>query len=121
MSAVRVAFFALVAVVVAVTANLVLLGIATGPKDPVGTLSPRAGLVLLPTPPVAPTTTTTITIPPATTTTVTTTTTSGAGRPDSDHSRRAPAAPGRITAGFAPGRLSPNPPEPNRYRPLGRP
>ncbi len=75
MSAARVAFFALVAVVVAVTANLVLLGIATGPKDPVGTLSPRAGLVLLPTPPAAPTTTTTITIPPATTTTVTTTTT----------------------------------------------
>lgn len=74
MSAARVAFFALVAVVVAVTANLVLLGIATGPKDPVGTLSPRAGLVLLPAPPAAPTTTTT-TIPPVTTTTVTTTTT----------------------------------------------
>ena len=71
----RVAFFALVAVVAAVTANLVLLGIATGPKDPVGTLSPRAGLVLLPTLPAAPTTTTTIVIPPATTTTVTATTT----------------------------------------------
>lgn len=78
MSAARVAFFAVVAVVVAVTANLVLLGIATGPKDPVGTLSPRAGLVLLPAPPVAPTTRTTITIPRATTTTVTTTTTSPA-------------------------------------------
>ena len=75
MSAARVAFFALVAVVVAVTANLVLLGIATGPKDPVGTLSPRAGLVLLPAPPAAPITTTTIATPPATTTTVTTTTT----------------------------------------------
>jgi hypothetical protein len=75
MSVARVAFFALVAVVVAVAANLVLLGIATGPKDTVGTLSPRAGLVLLPAPPAAPTTTTTITIPPATTTTVTTTTT----------------------------------------------
>ena len=78
MSAARVAFFALVAVVVAVTANLVLLGIATGPKDPVGTLSPRAGLVRLPALPAATTTTTTatttITIPQATTTTVTTTT-----------------------------------------------
>jgi hypothetical protein len=74
MSAARVALFAVVAVIVAVTANLVLLGIATGPKDPVGTLSPRAGLVLLPAPPAAPTTTTTITIPPATTATATTTT-----------------------------------------------
>jgi hypothetical protein len=75
MSVARVAVFALVALIVAVAANLVLLGIATGPKDPVGTLSPRAGLVLLPTLPAAPTTTATITIPPATTTTVTTTTT----------------------------------------------
>ena len=71
----RVAFFALVAVVVAVTANLVLLGIATGPKDPVGTLSPRAGLVRLPALPAATTTTMTTTNPPSTTTTVTTTTT----------------------------------------------
>ena len=92
MSAARVAFFALVAVVVAVTANLVLLGIATGPKDPVGTLSPRAGLVLLPARPAAPTTTTT-------TTTITIPRhdddghdhdDTGAGRPDSDHSRRRP-------------------------------
>ena len=74
MSAARVAFFALVAVVVAATANLVLLGIATGPKDPVGTLSPRAGLVRLPAPPAATTPTTTITIPQTATTTVTTTT-----------------------------------------------
>ena len=37
MSVARVAFFALVAVVVAVTANLVLLGIATDRADPVGT------------------------------------------------------------------------------------
>ena len=72
-SAARVAFFALVAVVVAVTANLVLLGIATGPKDPVGSLSPRAGLVLLPASPAAPATT--ITVPQAATTTVTTSTT----------------------------------------------
>ena len=117
----RVAFFALVAVVVAVTANLVLLGIATGPKDPVGTLSPRAGLVLLPTLPAAPTTTTTITIPPATTTTVTTTTTPAPAVPTPTTPDGAPAAPGRITGRVAPGRLSPNPLEPNRYRPLGRP
>jgi hypothetical protein len=65
-SAARVVLFAVVAVVVAVAANLVLLGIATGPKDPVGTLSPRAGLVRLPSPPAA--TTTTVTIPPAVTT-----------------------------------------------------
>ena len=120
MSAARVAFFALVAVVVAVTANLVLLGIATGPKDPVGTLSPRAGLVLLPAPPAAPTTTTTITIPPVTTTTVTTTTTPAPAVP----TPTTPARPRRTGANHrrvAPGRLSPNPPEPNRYRPLGRP
>ena len=62
MSALRVAVFALVAVAVAVAANLALLGLATGPRDPVGTLSPRAGLVQLPAPPAA--TTTTATIPP---------------------------------------------------------
>jgi hypothetical protein len=67
-NAVRIALFLLVAVAVAVTANLVLLGIATGPGDPVGRLSPKAGLVRLP-----PTTTqlpatTTAPVPPATTT-----------------------------------------------------
>jgi hypothetical protein len=80
-SAARVAFFALAAVFVAVTANLVLLGIATGPKDPVGTLSPRAGLVLLPARRAAPTTTTKIAVPPSTTTTVTTTTTAAPAVP----------------------------------------
>lgn len=69
MSAARVAFFAVVAVVVAVAANLALLGIATGPKDPVGTLSPRAGLVLLPAQPAARNRATTITIPSAATST----------------------------------------------------
>lgn len=90
MSAVRVAFFAAVAVVVAVTANLVLLGIATGPKDPVGSLSPRAGLVLLPASPAAPATT--ITVPQAATTTVTTsTTTSSAPATPSPTTPAAPA------------------------------
>jgi hypothetical protein len=32
----------------AVAANIVLLGVANGPKDPVGRLSPRAGLVQVP-------------------------------------------------------------------------
>ena len=36
------------AVVAAVVANVVLLGVATGSNDPVGRLSPRAGLVRLP-------------------------------------------------------------------------
>lgn len=36
------------AVAAAVVANLVLLGVATGPHDPVGKLSPRAGLIPLP-------------------------------------------------------------------------
>lgn len=37
------------AVAAAVVANVVLLGVATGPNDPVGKLSPRAGLIILPT------------------------------------------------------------------------
>jgi hypothetical protein len=48
MNAARIVLFVLVAVTLAVTANLVLLGIATGPKDPVGRLTPQAGLVRLP-------------------------------------------------------------------------
>ncbi len=68
MNAARVALFVLVALAVAVTANIVLLGIASGPRDPVGRLTPQAGLVLLPTP-------TTPAQPPATTTTTTTTVT----------------------------------------------
>ena len=50
MTAARIALFVVVAVALAVTANLVLLGIATGPKDPVGRLTPQAGLVRLPSP-----------------------------------------------------------------------
>jgi hypothetical protein len=65
---------AVVAVAVAVAANILLLGIAAGPKDPVGTLSPHAGLVVLPPRRAAPTTTTMVMTPPATTTIVTTTT-----------------------------------------------
>lgn len=53
MTAARIVAFVLLAVALAVTANLVLLGIATGPQDPVGRLTPRAGLVLLPSPPPA--------------------------------------------------------------------
>ena len=50
MTAARIVLFVVVAVALAVTANLVLLGIATGPKDPVGRLTPQAGLVRLPSP-----------------------------------------------------------------------
>jgi hypothetical protein len=63
--------------VAAVAANLALLTVATGPHDPVGRLSPRAGVVQIPdTTPVhipatasSPTTTTTTRPPPVTTTT----------------------------------------------------
>jgi hypothetical protein len=48
MTVARIALFVVVAVALAVTANLVLLGIATGPKDPVGRLTPQALLVRLP-------------------------------------------------------------------------
>jgi hypothetical protein len=54
-AAARIALFVVIALAVALTANLVLLDIANGPKDPVGQLSPRAGIVRLP----APVTTTT--------------------------------------------------------------
>jgi hypothetical protein len=57
-TAARIALLVLVALAVALTANLVLLDIATGPKDPVGQLTPRAGIVRLPVLP-APVTTTT--------------------------------------------------------------
>jgi hypothetical protein len=50
MTAARIVLFVVVAVALAVTANLVLLGIASGPKDPVGRLTPQAGLVRLPSP-----------------------------------------------------------------------
>jgi hypothetical protein len=44
----RIGFVLVLAVVAAVVANVVLLGVATGSNDPVGRLSPRAGLVRLP-------------------------------------------------------------------------
>lgn len=49
-AAARVALFVVIAVAVALTANLVLLDIANGPRDPVGQLNPRAGIVRLPAP-----------------------------------------------------------------------
>jgi hypothetical protein len=62
-TAARIAAFVLIALAVAVTANLVLLGIANGPNDPVGQLSPRAGIVKLPTATTTPTPTTTRPLP----------------------------------------------------------
>ena len=68
MNAIRIGAVLVLAVAAAVVANLVLLGVATGPNDPVGKLSPRAGLVqspastsptpVAPTPPPVDTTTT---------------------------------------------------------------
>jgi hypothetical protein len=49
-TAARIAAFLVIALAVALTANLVLLDIANGPRDPVGQLNPRAGLVRLPSP-----------------------------------------------------------------------
>jgi hypothetical protein len=45
---IRVGLVLVLALAAAVAANIVLLGVATGPKDPVGRLSPRAGIVELP-------------------------------------------------------------------------
>ena len=47
-SIIRVGLVLVLALAAAVAANIVLLGVATGPKDPVGRLSPRAGIVELP-------------------------------------------------------------------------
>lgn len=44
----RVGLVLVAALVAAVVANFVLLGVANGPNDRVGKLSPRAGLVQLP-------------------------------------------------------------------------
>ena len=44
----RVGLVLALALAAAVVANIVLLGVASGPKDPVGRLSPRAGLVQVP-------------------------------------------------------------------------
>jgi hypothetical protein len=55
----RIGVVLFLAVAAAVVANVVLLGVATGPNDPVGKLSPRAGLIRLPsTTPTAPATST---------------------------------------------------------------
>jgi len=59
-AAARIGLLAVIALAVALTANIVLLDIANGQKDPVGQLSPRAGIVRLP----APVTTTTQTPTP---------------------------------------------------------
>lgn len=45
---IRVGLVLVLALAAAVAANIVLLGVANGPKDPVGRLSPRAGIVQLP-------------------------------------------------------------------------
>ena len=47
-SIIRVGLVLVLALAAAVAANIVLLGVATGPEDPVGRLSPRAGIVELP-------------------------------------------------------------------------
>ena len=66
-AAARIALFVVIALAVALTANLVLLDIANGPKDPVGQLSPRAGIVKLSVPVTtsthAPIRTQTVTVP----------------------------------------------------------
>lgn len=55
MKTVRIGLILVLALAAAVVANLVLLGVANGPNDPVGKLSPRAGLIRLPaTTPTAP-------------------------------------------------------------------
>jgi hypothetical protein len=46
----RIALLIVTALAVALTANLVLLDLANGPKDPVGQLNPRAGIVRPPAP-----------------------------------------------------------------------
>lgn len=72
MNALRAALVLVLALVAAVVANVILLGVAIGPNDPVGKLSPRAELIQLP-----PTTTSARTTPsPGGTTTITRTTTS---------------------------------------------
>ena len=47
-SMIRVGLVLVLALAAAVAANIVLLGVANGPADPVGRLSPRAGIVQLP-------------------------------------------------------------------------
>ena len=47
-NALRIGVVLVLALAAAVAANIALLGVASGPKDPVGRLSPRAGLVHVP-------------------------------------------------------------------------
>lgn len=47
MNALWIGVVLVLAVAAAVVANIALLGVATGPNDPVGKLGPRAGLVRL--------------------------------------------------------------------------
>jgi len=63
MNAARITIFVVIALAVALTVNAVLLNIANGPRDPVGQLSPLAGIVRLPAPVTTITTTTTTTRP----------------------------------------------------------
>lgn len=67
-SIVRIGLVLVLALAAAVAANIVLLGVASGPKEPVGKLSPSAGLVQLPagtstSPATQPGSTTTTTVP----------------------------------------------------------
>jgi hypothetical protein len=66
-AAARIALLVVIALAVALTANIVLLGIANGPRDPVGQLNPRAGVIRLPNPVTttiqAPTRTETVPVP----------------------------------------------------------
>jgi hypothetical protein len=66
-AAARIALLVVIALAVALTANIVLLGIANGPRDPVGQLNPRAGVIRLPNPATpttqAPTRTETVPVP----------------------------------------------------------
>ncbi len=47
-SILRVGLVLVLVLAAAVAANIVLLGVASGPKDPVGRLSPNAGFVQVP-------------------------------------------------------------------------
>ena len=78
-SIIRVVLVLVLALAAAVAANIVLLGVAAGPKDPVGRLSPRAGIVQLPAG--------SATVPPTTTTS---TADDGGGRPADGHGRETP-------------------------------
>jgi len=84
MTMIRVGLVLVLALAAAVAANIVLLGVAAGPKDPVGRLSPRAGMVQLPAgSATAPSTSTS-------SSTSTSTTDDGGGRRADGHGRETP-------------------------------